>query len=298
LRSRRRTDIVVVMANALPPNAEQIQYWNETAGPKWVALQSHLEGQIASFGRHAMERGRIGSDDSVLDVGCGCGGTTIEIGRRVGPSGTATGVDVSAVMLEHARGAARAAGLDNVRFEQADAQVHVFAPESVDVVYSRFGVMFFEDPVAAFGNLARALRPDGRLAFVCWRTLLENPWVTIPLSAVTRHLPLPPPPAPGAPGPFAFGDETRVRSIVEGAGFASVRVEPLDETLTVGGGRDLDAAVDFLLQIGPAAAALREAPPGAGPRAASAVREALAAHLTPDGVRLGGAAWIVTARRP
>jgi SAM-dependent methyltransferase len=287
----------MVMTNCASPNAEQIQYWNETAGPKWVALQSRLEGQIASFGHHAMERGRIGPGDSVLDVGCGCGGTTIDIGRRVGPRGTAAGVDVSAVMLEHARGAARAAELDNVRFEQADAQVHVFAPASVDVVYSRFGVMFFDDPVAAFGNLRRALRPDGRLAFVCWRTLFENPWVTIPLSAVARHVPLPAPPAPGAPGPFAFGDETRVRAIVERAGFTNVRVEPLDETLTVGGGRDLDAAVDFLLQIGPAAAALREAPPDAGPRVASAVRETLAAHHTADGVRLGGAAWIVTARR-
>ncbi len=279
------------------PNAEQIEYWNQTAGPKWVALQGRIDAQIRVFGVRAIDHGAITTGERVLDVGCGCGDTTIAIGRRVGATGAVTGVDVSTVMLERARAAARAAGLTHVRFEAADAQTHAFLPASLDVAYSRFGVMFFSDPVAAFGNLARAIRPGGRLAFACWREIRENPWVLIPLAAAAAHVALPPPPAPGAPGPFAFADGARVRDILTRAGFVEVELAAVDEDLTIGGQPDLDAAVDFLLDIGPAAAALRDAGPDARPVVARAVRAALAPHHTPAGVRLRGAAWIVTARQ-
>jgi SAM-dependent methyltransferase len=279
------------------PNAEQIEYWNQTAGPKWVALQARIDAQIRVFGEQAIARGAIATGERVLDVGCGCGDTTIAIGRRVGGAGAVTGVDVSTVMLERARAAARAAGLTHVRFEAADAQTHEFPPAGLDLVYSRFGVMFFSDPFAAFANLARALRPGGRLAFACWREIRENPWVLIPLAAAAEHIALPPPPAPGAPGPFAFGDGARVRDILGRAGFAEVVLAAVDEELTIGGQPDLDVAVDFLLDIGPAGAAIREAGSDARPIVARAVRAALAPHHTPAGVRLRGAAWIVTARR-
>jgi SAM-dependent methyltransferase len=278
------------------PNAEQIQYWNETAGPRWVTAAEMVEAHIGAFGLRAMERAGVGAGERVLDVGCGCGDTVLELARRVGPSGRVVGIDVSAPMLARARERAAAAQAANVHLELTDAQTHAFAG-AFDVVFSRFGVMFFVDPVAAFTNLLAALRPGGRLGFVCWQTLAENPWFHVPLAAALRHIALPPPPAPGAPGPFAFGEAGHVRGILERAGFADIAVEPFRTALTLGGGGGLDAAVEFLLQLGPTASALRDADPALRPTVTAAVREALAPFVTPAGPRLGAAAWIVTARR-
>jgi SAM-dependent methyltransferase len=276
-------------------NAEQIKYWTETAGPKWVRYETVLDRQIAPLGVRAMERGRIGPGERVLDVGCGCGDTSVTLGRRVGASGAVLGVDISPVMLERAR--QRGADQPHVRFARADAQTHRFEAGAFDVLFSRFGVMFFADPTAAFANLRTALRPGGRLAFVCWQSLPQNAWLAVPLAAAARHITFPAPPAPGAPGPFSLADPGRVRGIIEGGGFVDVACEPDEGSLVVGGGGTLDDAVDFLLDgVGPASAALREAGPEARPRVAAAVREALVPYATADGVRLPAAAWIVTAR--
>jgi SAM-dependent methyltransferase len=277
------------------PNAQQVQYWNEVSGPKWVVLQATIDEQIRPLGRLAMDRAALRPGERVLDIGCGCGDTTIELARRVAPGGAVTGVDISAVMLERARQTAREQGV-NARFERADAQTHAFPPASADVLFSRFGVMFFADPTAAFANLRRALRPSGRLAFVCWQALADNPWMLVPLGAALQVMPPPPLPAPDAPGPFAFADPERVRGILAGAGFRDIQLEPVQQTLTVGGGAGLDVTVDFLLQMGPAAAALRESPdPSLAPRVAAVVRTALEPYLTPEGVRMPSASWIVTA---
>jgi SAM-dependent methyltransferase len=279
------------------PNADQERYWNETAGPTWVRLNDVLDGMIAPIGRLAMDRAGLVAGERVLDVGCGCGNTTVELARRVAPGGSVTGVDVSAPMLALAR--ERAAGVDGVRFEQGDAQVHPFPPSAFDVVFSRFGVMFFVDPTAAFANLRAALRSGGRVAFVCWQWLPVNDWMRVPVMAAAQVVALPPPPAPDAPGPFSFGDPDRVRAILGGAGFVEVDVAPHEGTLTLPGGGDIDATVDFVLQMGPAAAALREAAdPDVRPRAAKAVREALLPYVTPEGPRMAYACWLVSARRP
>jgi SAM-dependent methyltransferase len=279
------------------PNAEQIRYWNETAGPKWAAFQGVLDRQLSVLGRRAMDRARPIAGERVIDVGCGCGDTTIELGRRVVPAGEALGIDVSAPMLAQAADAARAAAVRNVRFELADAQTYRFPPGGFDLVFSRFGVMFFIDPAAAFANLRAALRADGRLVFICWQALPENPWLFVPLRAASAHLTLPPPPAPDAPGPFAFADPERVRGILARARFADVELEPMRETLTVGGAATIDQAVQFLLEgVGPTTAALREADPAVRGRVAAAVRDALEPFATTDGVRMGSAAWLVSAR--
>jgi len=283
---------------ATGPNAEQIQYWNDIAGPKWVALQPLIDAQIRSLGFLAMARAALTAGERVLDVGCGCGHTTVEIARRVGPTGSVVGIDVSSRMLECARDRARSAGIANVRFDNADAQTHAFAGARFDVLFSRFGVMFFTDPTAAFANLRTALRPGGRLGFVCWRDLKQNPWMLVPLMAAAQHIQLPAPPPPGAPGPFAFADAERVRGILARAGFVDVSLDPLDEALVVGGGGDLDQTVDFLLQMGPAGAALREVGAEARSAVAVAVRDALRPFVTDAGVRLAGAAWVVTAGNP
>jgi SAM-dependent methyltransferase len=280
---------------AAGPNAEQIRFWNETLGPRWVEAEAALDAQIAPLGLAAMERARVAPGERAVDVGCGCGQTSLQLAERVGLSGAVLGVDVAAPMLERAR--ARAAGRANLRFAHADAQTHRF-DERFDLVYSRFGVMFFADPVAAFANLGGALRPGGRIAFVCWQGLERNPWVLVPLRAAASVVPLPAPPAPGAPGPFAFADPQRVRGVLAGAGFSEVALEPLEGELGIGAGGDLEQAVRFTMQMGPVSAALREA--GADEavreRAAEAIRAGLAPLATPSGVRAGYAAWVATAR--
>ena len=277
------------------PNAEQIKYWNEVSGAKWVALQPVIDAQIRPLGLLAMDRAGLRPGARVLDVGCGCGETTIELARRVAPGGQATGIDISAPMLERARESAAADGAA-VRFEIADAQTHAFAPASADVLFSRFGVMFFSDPTAAFANLRRALTPTGRLAFVCWQALPENAWMAVPMLTALQHLPPPAMPAPDAPGPFAFADPARVRRILEGAGFRDVQLEDVRETLTVGGGAGPEETAEFMLQMGPTAAALREAPdPTLKPRVLAAVREALLPYATPQGIRMASACWVATA---
>jgi SAM-dependent methyltransferase len=278
------------------PNAEQITYWNEETGPKWVALQELLDEQIAPLGLAAMDRAAVAAGDDVLDVGCGCGQTSLQLAERVGSDGSVLGVDLSAVMLERAR--ERAAGLANVTFTAADAQTHGFEAGRHDLVFSRFGVMFFEDPVAAFANLRRGLADGGRLAFVAWQELGRNPWMLVPVMAIAPLVALPPPPAPGAPGPFAFADADRVRRILADAGFASIEIEPLNGELGLGGGGGLDRASDFVLQMGPAGRVLRDADEALLGRAREAAREALAPFATPDGVRMEYAAHIVSASQP
>jgi SAM-dependent methyltransferase len=285
------------MATADPngPNADQIKHWNESAGPTWVALEEKISAQLRGLGELSMQRAAFAPGERVLDVGCGCGGTTIEIARRVGASGSVLGVDISAPMLDRAREAAREAGVANARFEQADAQTAALPERAFDALYSRFGVMFFSDPEAAFSNLSRALRPGARLTFICWRKLTENPWIHVPMTAVMPHIAVAPP-EPTAPGPFAFADGDRLRGILERAGFSDVSLEPVDQALSVGGpGASLEDIVGFVTQMGPAGAALRSAPPEARPAAISAVREALAPHLTSEGVKMPSASWLVTA---
>jgi SAM-dependent methyltransferase len=281
------------------PNAEQIRYWNEDAGPKWVRLMASISTQIRPLGLLAMERAALREGERVLDVGCGLGETTLEIGRRVGPKGAVVGVDISATMLEHAQAAAVEAGLSHVTFKNADAQTEALPEGAFDVLYSRFGVMFFADPQAAFANLRRGLRSGGRVSFVCWRALAENPWMQIPAMATMAHVPTKRP-DPHAPGPFAFADPARLQGILEGAGFGDVHLQKHDEMLSVMPGQPLDAAVEFLVQMGPSGRALQEA--NAGPelvaKVVASMREALAPHTGPEGVRMMGAVWLVTATAP
>ncbi len=196
------------------PNLEQIRYWNELAGPKWVASEAMLDGQIAPLGSKAIERARLAAGERVLDVGCGCGQTSLQLADKVGPRGSVTGIDLSAPMLERAQARAAGLGLANVRFLNADAQTTPLGSAAFDLIFSRFGVMFFADPTAAFANLRASLAPGGRVSFVCWQELKLNPWMRVPLLAAAQHIPLPAPAAPDAPGPFSFAAPARVRGIL------------------------------------------------------------------------------------
>jgi SAM-dependent methyltransferase len=232
--------------------------------------------------------------ERVVDVGCGCGATTLELARAVGPEGAVLGLDVSEPMLARAR--ERAVGLAQVRFQCVDASTFALGGDAT-LLYSRFGVMFFDEPHAAFANLRRALAPGGRLAFVCWRRLEENGWMSVPFAAVKKTLPSSvPAPPPEAPGPLAFADPARVRRILEGAGFRDVGLAPFEHEMPLGDGRGLDAAAADAASMGPASRLLADASEEARARGVAAIREALIPYATGDDIRVSAATWIVTAR--
>jgi SAM-dependent methyltransferase len=253
-------------------------------------IRELLELQLAPLDWHALMALGPCPGESVLDIGCGGGETVLELARAVAPDGTMAGVDSSVAVLAFARRAAE--GCMRVRFIQADAQTFAFESASFDAAFSRFGVMFFADPVEVFVNIRRSLRPTGRLAFVCWRRLEENPLDILPLSAASAHLPPQPAHDPDATGPFAFADPDRVRAILESAGFGEIRITARDEQVGCG---TLDATMAVCSRGGALGRILRENPE-LRPAVLPAVRSALAAHDGPDGVRLRAATWVVTAR--
>ncbi|MEI9963820.1 MAG: class I SAM-dependent methyltransferase [Caulobacteraceae bacterium] len=279
------------------PNAQQAADWNDAVGRSWADLHEQIDRQIAPLGRQAMAALEPLAGLRVLDVGCGCGETTRELASRIGAGGEAVGVDVSAMLLAIARDTAPPPGAATLRFIQADAQAAPLGG-GFDAAFSRFGVMFFEDPAAAFANIRSALKRGGRLAFVCWRPPAQNPYLTAAMAAARDLLPPAPPPVPHAPGPFGLADGERTRSILAGAGFADVAVKPFDLPI---GGDPLEPTVGQALRMGPLASALREA--GADEalkaRVEDAVRAAYRAFDGADGiVRLPAGVWIVTARNP
>jgi len=277
----------------LAANAAQIEYWNAAVGRTWVQFQAQLDRQIAPLGSEALRRLDPQPGERVLDVGCGCGQTTVDLAERLGREGQVVGVDISEPMLEVARARPLPDGAVSPTFLNCDAQTGDLGEAVFDAVFSRFGVMFFSDPDAAFANLCRSLKPEGRLAFVCWRPFVENPWMKAPMDAAQDLLPPLPPSDPLAPGPFAFADRDRVLGILANAGFRDTTVEPYDALI---GGATVDEAVALAFRVGPLAAALRVAPELAS-RVEGAVRAALQRYETPEGVMMPAAVWIVQARR-
>lgn len=283
--------IAVTPSSTEARNAAQIEYWNASAGRTWARYHEALDRQITPLGLEAIRRLAPRAGERLLDIGCGCGQTTLELASRVGELGSVLGVDISAPMLEIATARQAHGGVGGVEFRQADAQVADLGRASFDGVFSRFGVMFFGDPVEAFCNVRRALKPGGRLAFVCWRPLDANAWMAEPLSAARAYLPPAQPTDPTAPGPFAFADATRVQGILGQAGFNAITVSRFDADI---GGGTLDEALDLALRIGPLGAAIREAPE-LMPQVAGPVREVLSRYETPHGVLMPASVWIVTA---
>lgn len=275
------------------PNAEQIDYWNGDAGGKWARNQDRLDAMLQPFSDAVLRLAAAKPGERVLDIGCGCGATTFELAAQ---TGNALGVDISAPMIARAR--ERASAMKSAAsFMLADAATHAFEPASFDLLASRFGIMFFADPVAAFAHLRKTLAPGGRTAFVCWRPLKENPWFAVPLFAALPHVPAPEPAVPGAPGPFAFDDPDRFRRILTEAGYSSIGIEPHDSLLSMGRDDDpVEAALRQSLEIGPLSRLMADLGDEHRARAVDAVREALARHVKDGQVMLGGAVWLVTAR--
>ena len=277
-------------------NAEQIAEWNGALGQRWADARREVDATVAAFGAVALQRARVDAGERVVDIGCGCGDTSIELAQRVGAAGRVLGIDVSRPMLEVARGRAAAAGLHQLSFSEADASSATL-PADHDVLYSRFGVMFFADPSAAFAHLRGALRPGGRLVFVCWRAPRDNGWAMTPLVAARKALGITPPPADRlAPGPFAFADGERVRGILHAAGFAGIELQQVDAPIALGA--TPREAAESALRVGPTARLVRDAGPEHRPAILQAVERELAALAAADGqVSLSGSSWVVSATR-
>lgn len=279
------------------PNAAQIEYWNSQSCVGWLTEQERLDALLAPLTEAALALAAPRLGERAVDVGCGAGATVLALARAVGPEGRVLGLDVAERLVARARERIAEAGFAHASVELADAALRPFAPEA-DLLFSRFGVMFFADPVAAFANLRRALRPGGRMAFVAWRPLAENPWFRLPVEAARGHLPpsTDPPPEPGAPGPFAFDDPARVRGILDRAGWRGVEIAPHDPTMRLAPPGGAAEAARGAAAVGPLARALAGAGEEQRRRAVDAVAEALRAHDGPGGVALPGAVWLVSAR--
>ena len=278
-------------------NAEQIADWNGDQGQRWVDHQALLDRMIEPYGDAALRAAAAQPGERVLDVGCGCGSTSLRLARSVGPQGSVLGIDISRPMLQAARRRADAEPALRVSFAEADAS-RAPLPADHDLLYSRFGLMFFDAPAAALRHLRGTLRPGGRCAFVCWRAPRDNPWAMAPLMAARQALGINPPPAdPLMPGPFAFADEQRLRGLLADAGFSAVDVKRFDAP-AASGASAREAALNSL-QIGPVSRLAREAGPAHTDRLVDAVERALAPLAATDGsIALAGSTWVVTAVNP
>jgi SAM-dependent methyltransferase len=279
------------MTDGKSPNAQQVEYWNGPTGQKWAALQERIDHQLGAITDAVFDFADPQSGERALDVGCGCGTTTLRLALALAPEGRASGIDISVPMLNVARARAAAQNAD-VTFLAADASAHAFQPV-FDLVFSRFGVMFFAEPRSAFANLRNAMAPKSQLVFVCWRALKDNAWAFVPMAAAKYLLPPQEPVDPVAPGPFAFADVNRVRTILLDAGYRDIEIDKFDGYVNLGE-TIVDAATQSLA-VGPLSRAAADLHADVRAKIAESVAKALAPFESPIGVTPPAACWFVRA---
>ncbi len=279
------------------PNAAQQQYWNTVVGPRWVGFGGAIESRVVAVNDLLLARAAPKPGENVLEVGCGTGATTVPLAEAVGGEGHVLGVDIAEPMLAQARKRVAESGVKNVSLVLADAQAYRFEPQSVDLITSRFGVMFFADPRAAFANIGTAARPGGRLVFACWAPMAENQQWLIAYQIGVRRLGSPAPQDPRAPGPFAYGNPDYVRGFLAAAGFAGIEIARERFTIL---GASPETEAEHALVMGPSGRLIEEKKPDPATRAAlqREITEALASHVTNGMVRLPATVFLVSARRP
>ena len=277
---------------AATPNPRGAEFWNSTMGHAWVSQQAVISDVFTSVTSVSLDAAAAKLGEHVIDIGCGTGDTLLAFAKAVGPSGAVLGVDVSAPMLDFAKHRAAEAALSNAAFALADAKSYAFEPSWADLVYSRFGVMFFDDPIRAFTNIRSGMKAGGRLVFVCFRTMPESPWFRVPIEAARPHVPPQPPVDPMAPGMFSLGREERLGGILTVAGFREVALKATNVPVH---GKDTTQSMAFITQAGPLPALLENASGEQRIRATEAVRNALAANIGADGRGLHVGLWLVSA---
>lgn len=274
-------------------NEPQIKYWNGPAGEKWARLVDVQDRMLGAMGSAAMDACDIRAGNTVLDVGCGSGSTSIEIASEVGDGGHVIGLDISTPMLDVGRAKLSALGISNVQFKNQDAATYHFDEAGIDRVYSRFGVMFFADPIGAFANIRTGLKSGGRLAFVCWQAADKNPWIEIPMNVVLQYVPAPSPVEPDAPGPNAFASRDRVRNILSAAGFEDIVINPFKTAIFLG--VSVPEAVETLIDVGPTSRLLKDVTEDVATRIRADLSDAIAGYHTDGGVKIDSTTWVVSA---
>ena len=276
---------------ASPANEAMRQAWDGPEGAQWSELAEGFERASTAHRAVLLGAAALAPGEDVLDLGCGNGGLTVQAGAAVAP-GQAVGVDLSSAMLANGRARAAGAGLSNVSFVHADAQVHEFEPASFDVVVSNAGAMFFDDQDAAFTNLRTALKPAGRLALLVWQALENNEWLNELRRALAMGRNLPTPPV-GTPGPFGLADPDRTRELLARTGYGDITIEDVRPPMRLGD--DVESAYAFVSRMGNTRGLLDDLGEDDRIKALENLRSVLADHATPQGVVLGTASWLVTA---
>ena len=287
------------MTEKASDNAEQIEYWNGEGGQDWAERNQQMEKTLAPLAEEVIAAADPRPGEAVLDIGCGCADTSLSLLHRVGPAGRVLGVDISGPMLAVAATKAEQLPEDlcsAITFEQADASSYRFQAGSFDLLFSRFGVMFFANPISAFANMRIALKPGGRIAFLCWAPVPENEWITLPMGAALQHVPPPEPAPPNAPGPFGLSNPGFVDQVLNEAGYSNINIASTRPTMRFGHGLQKEQIADFFVEASPVSRLFTGAPPDK----MEAMRRTIAAAIMPyhDGttINLGASCWLVTAR--
>lgn len=275
-------------------NEQQHEYWNGEAGERWAADDATMATLLGPIAEDLLAHLQPASGIAALDIGCGGGSQSVQLAERIGAGGQVLGVDISEPMLQIAREKGQPAGAAALTFLQADAATYAFDPASVDLLFSRFGVMFFDDPVAAFSNLRQSLKSDGRLGFCCWQSMKDNQWTLLPVQAALSHVPPPESPDPHAPGPFAFADAQRLESILSASGFGDITIAPHTLELAFGSGGSLRDTVAELMRVGPVSRLLVDQPPETVNRIIDDATGMMEPFYREGQLRLSAAVWFVT----
>ena len=275
-------------------NAKQKDFWSGKGGDYWVEKQSEMDIMLNPLGEKALVKLGLQSNSKVLDIGCGCGATTLEIAKIVS-EGAVTGLDISVPMLDKAKSEAKIQGIANVDFKVVDVQVEQLAYEEYDSVYSRFGVMFFDDPFEAFKNIFSSVRAGGQLSFVCWQDPSLNPWQSLSLQVIRGYLDMPSPP-PRSPGPFAFHEKDYVKEILEKSGFSNISFDDNQEDITMFAGKSLEEASEDYLAINPVVTEmLKDSTDDLKSEIVESLKEAFSDFHRGDGLVFPSATWVVSA---
>ena len=278
-------------------NKNQKDFWSGKGGDIWVERQNAMDTMLSPLGEAALNKLNFNEDENVLDIGCGCGHTTLNIAKRIGPSGNVTGLDISEPMLKRAKESAVEMSITNTSFKCIDVQTEDLGDQIYSTAFSRFGVMFFEDSIAAFKNINKSLISGGYLSFVCWQSPAVNPWQSLFIQEVKKFLDLPSPP-PRSPGPFAFMESEYVSSILEESKFQDIRIEGHEAEVNMFSGRSLSDSVKDYISINPVVTQmLKESSENQIAEIVNSGIEAFSPYYSEKGLIFPSATWLVTARK-